>query len=454
MYTLSETEQHLHASLRDAILLLCQTGLKFNTELSVDGLLAVTVDKKHVFLMNIKDTLQAVEQCGSSYDLAYSCTDGSQEEFNVASISPSGGIKDHMLNGSIGEYARSVTSLRLPADRPSQCADDAIQLNTESLSKSVSASRRRQRKQRRTVRRILDAPCRVTPPSAVSMELPDHSDQVLGWTSNRNGDVPVYSDGECENGYCNSACKTHLLYDDGDHQATAPANSDEQTVACHGGQKSDEADSGLLLATEDQNLCESEMLIDLALPDDKLVTDSCHTSKQSHCEHRQYLDPSIFLVTTGTSSTTPLESSCRIDHIPVSVDIHNGKLPIVNKVEKGQCKMELPDNFLNGTGSQTECQDLTTGCCQSTNVKAENVEQASCSTELSPLGHNIQSSSDPQQQMAMMSQFGLSAVVANMQSHIALLPKSFPWSVRTIPSLSPTTSLPLAQSGTVSIVIQ
>ena len=55
---------------------------------------------------------------------------------------------------------------------------------------------------------------------------------------------------------------------------------------------------------------------------------------------------------------------------------------------------------------------------------------------------------DPQQQVAMMSQFGLSAVVANMQSHFALLPKPFPWSVRTFPSLS-SPSLPSAQCGMV-----
>ena len=444
MYVLSDAEQHVRASLRDAILLLCQTGLKFNTELSVDGLLAVTLDKKHVFLLNIKETLQAVEQCRASDDSDCPCTTDSQAASNFTSVSLSGDIDDHViLNGGERDYARSLTGLRLPAEMPSPHAGDAIQLDTESLCKSDRTSRRRQRKQRRTVRRILDPPCPAASPPPASLESSEQSARVSGWS----GDMPVYSDNERENGYCNSAGKTHLLYDDSDRLVTA--NLVEQNVAYHGDQTSDEADNSSLLVIEDPN-----RLIDPALPEENLISngnlisDSDPMSERSHCKKKQYLDHSTCPV--ATSSATSLGSLIQIQHIPRSVDNQNGEAPIVSEVEEDRCKMELSDNFSDGI--PTECQDLTAGRCQLANVKRETLEPALSSRELAPLGRNVQpSSSDPQQQMAVMSQFGLSAIVANMQSHFALMPKPFPWSVRTFPSLSSATSLPPAQCGMVGI---
>jgi len=454
MYLLSETEQHVRASLRDAILLLCQTGLKFNTELSVDGLLAVTLDKKHVFLLSIKETLQASERCSTNDDSPCLCTNGNQAVLNFSSVSPSEGSDEQiMLIGSEQECTRDVASLRSSTEMSSQCVGSALQLDSESLVKADQMPRRRQRKQRRTVRRFLDTPCPTASSSATSVELEllEQPDLVLRWTSRENGDMPVCSNGEHESGYCASACVTQLLSNESDHQATVvpSVDSNDQSFVNSGGQECDEADSSLRL--EDRKLCDNETPINPTLPEKELVADpDCERSLcQQRCMVQQYVDCNSCPVTT--SLTRSLESLCQTEHISGSVDNENGEAPILNDIKKDRCKMELSDNLSDST--QTECQDLTAGFHLSSDIKAEVHEPAASSTdisELESLGRNIRPSSDPQQQMAMMSQFGLSAV-ASMQSHFALLPKPFPWSVRTFPSLS-APSLPAVQCGMVGII--
>ena len=51
--------------LREAITMLCKTGLRFDTELSVEGLLGITLDRNEVFLVSIKDTVSVSETDGN-----------------------------------------------------------------------------------------------------------------------------------------------------------------------------------------------------------------------------------------------------------------------------------------------------------------------------------------------------------------------------------------------------
>jgi len=446
MYLLGETEQRVRTSLRDAILLLCQTGLKFNTELSIDGLLAVTLDKKDVFLLSIKETLQSTEPSDTIDDSACLCRSDDQAVLNFSSVSPSASFDDRVMLNVNGQEC-NVSNLTSPLETPNQFADDAVQLDTKLLPQSDQLPRRRQRKQRRTVRRLPDSPCPTTSPSAVSVELSDQPDHVLGWTGRENGDLTACSDGGGADLRCNNACKTASVVKVSDQLVATPLNetSAEQRSTNSDDQKHHEAIGSLRLDVpiQDDRQCESETLIDPVLSDKELVTDLDRTSKRSHCKRRHTVERYL------EHGTCPISnSSSESDYIPGSMDRENGEALIFNEVEKDGCKVELSNT------QYKECQDLPGHFPVSADVKTEIVEPALSSTDiasqLSLLGHNIQPSSDPQQQMAMMSQFGLSAVVARMQSHFALLPKPFPWSVRTLSSLSPP-SIPTEQCAMVGI---
>lgn len=455
MYLLSESEQHVRASLRDAILLLCQTGLKYNTELSVDGLLAVTLDKERVFLLSIKETLQANEPCSTNGDSGCLCSADNDAVLNFSSrclsaVTSAGSDDQSLSNGSESECTQNDTSFRLPTEMPTRCAEDATQLDDESLNKSDCLSRRRQRKQRRTVRRFVDTSCSTASPSVSSQ-----AERILGWPGSESNDTPVCN--ASEDGHCNSACKSpELLSDVSELQTSAPAavasaDSDHQALlnCCD---QDFNAVSSLRSPPEDQKQCESETLIDSTLPNKESLPVFDHVSKQNHRKRRRtvqrYLHSSNCPITS--SSAMSLESS-HAEHIPRWANNENGEAAITNEVENSRCKMEVLDNQPDVT--QTERTDLSASFHLSGNVKAEVIEPALAGTDiasqLASLDHTIQPSSDPQQEMALP-QFGLSAIVASMQSHFALMPKPFPWSIRTFPSLSPP-SLPAAQCGMVGI---
>jgi len=50
-------QEHMQAVLKDTILMLCQNGLHFQSEFSVEALVAVTVDQSKVLLVSIKETV-------------------------------------------------------------------------------------------------------------------------------------------------------------------------------------------------------------------------------------------------------------------------------------------------------------------------------------------------------------------------------------------------------------
>jgi len=459
MHLLSETEQHVRSTLRDAIVLLCQTGLKFNTELSVDGLLAVTLDKKHVFLLSIKETLQSAEPCVSNDDLACVGTDDNQV-LNFSSVSPSAGCNNQIIsNVSELECSNSVSGLRSLSEMPTQCAIDTVKQDIESLTKADQKCRRRQRKQQRTVRRYLDASCPTTSPCMVSVGLSDHH-QVVGWTGNENSDMQVYSESDGEGKCCSGTSRTALQSDEPNQKlidlaaATLAESSDQSFPTC-GDQECDDAVISLRLAAEDQKVCDSETAIEATQPSEELAVDFGCMSQRSHCKQRLsgYADHRTCLI--NTPSTTSVESLSQSEHIPALPNNEIDAVPILNEVQNDRFKMESLDHLPNSI--QSACQDTPANFHLSADVKSEIVDTASSGadivSQLASLRQDIQPSSDAQQQIAMMSQFGLSAVVASMQSHFAMLPKPFPWSVRTFPSLSPP-SLSPAQCGMVGIRTQ
>ena len=447
MLMLSETEKHVRNSLRDAVLLLCQTGLKFNTELSVDGLLAVTVDRQHVFLCSIKETLRANIPCTDD-ESACQYTNDNNELLNLSStclstVSASDSDNHNVSDDNEHEYAG------LPSELPSHCADSGTQLEVvESCSKSEQTCTRRRRKQQLTVCRYLDTPCLTTSPSAVLLSQPDH---VLGQMGNENSDMSVCSNDE------GAVCVKRELISDVDQSNAHPrayeipsADDDVIFSNCY-----DEECAGRLQnAAEDQQQDDGERLHNTIQLNKDTVTD--HVSKQSHNKQkhtiRHYLDSASFPIMS--SSTVSSQS----EHFSGQRNDENRGLPMLDEVENNRCKMELSDNLSDTV--QSECQDFSLHLPDDVKVmKAEIVEQPITSTDsvsqLTSLGHDNQpsSSSNRQQSVATMSQFDFSAVVANMQSQFGLLPKPIPWPVRTFPHVS-SPCLPSAQCDMVGIATE
>jgi len=52
-------QDDMHAVLKDTIVLLCQSGLRFQSQINVEALLAITVDQNEVLLVSIKETIHA-----------------------------------------------------------------------------------------------------------------------------------------------------------------------------------------------------------------------------------------------------------------------------------------------------------------------------------------------------------------------------------------------------------
>lgn len=55
---------NMQAVLRDTIVLLCQNGLRFQSQFNIEALLAITVDQNEVLLVSIKETVHANDTDG------------------------------------------------------------------------------------------------------------------------------------------------------------------------------------------------------------------------------------------------------------------------------------------------------------------------------------------------------------------------------------------------------
>ena len=58
MKLVHDTEERVRSGLKEAISLLCKTGLNFTSQLSIDGLLGITLDHDEVFLVSIKEVIK------------------------------------------------------------------------------------------------------------------------------------------------------------------------------------------------------------------------------------------------------------------------------------------------------------------------------------------------------------------------------------------------------------
>ena len=53
-----EEQEKVRALLREAVTVLCRNGLTYSAELTVEGLLGITLDNQDVFLVNINETIK------------------------------------------------------------------------------------------------------------------------------------------------------------------------------------------------------------------------------------------------------------------------------------------------------------------------------------------------------------------------------------------------------------
>lgn len=82
---MARADPRLTNSLQEAVLLLCKAGLKYDSTLSIDCLLAVTIDQKEVFIINIKESVTCSED-----DCSQCVNDSSQIESKNCQESPNG----------------------------------------------------------------------------------------------------------------------------------------------------------------------------------------------------------------------------------------------------------------------------------------------------------------------------------------------------------------------------
>lgn len=99
MLKMANAEPRLMNGLQEAVLLLCKAGLKFESTLSVDGLLAITVDQKDVFLVNIKQTI------GDSEDHTLEADNGDRNPIENAEISAGNSADDFGRKQSSNHFA-------------------------------------------------------------------------------------------------------------------------------------------------------------------------------------------------------------------------------------------------------------------------------------------------------------------------------------------------------------
>ena len=59
---LNEEQVKLRALLTEAITVLCKNGLSFRSEVSVEGLLGITLDNQHVFLIPLNETIKPEDE--------------------------------------------------------------------------------------------------------------------------------------------------------------------------------------------------------------------------------------------------------------------------------------------------------------------------------------------------------------------------------------------------------
>ena len=114
MATLKNEQRKLQTLLRDAVTLLCKSSLTYTREVSVEGLLGITVDNNDVFLVNLHEIIAMQPgDCGrTSHD--------SESGENITR--PSSCISCHSKQISTGSESSRKRSLEI-SDNSSQSSD-------------------------------------------------------------------------------------------------------------------------------------------------------------------------------------------------------------------------------------------------------------------------------------------------------------------------------------------
>jgi hypothetical protein len=125
----SDTEHHVRSGLQEAISLFCKAGFKFDVELSIDGLLAVTLDQKEVFLFNIKEIIRPDNVTAKNI----SCLADHENDDSCLALSPS--PSDTSACGCKSDSACDAnTNTTISGSRVDDNADhSAAETETESL---------------------------------------------------------------------------------------------------------------------------------------------------------------------------------------------------------------------------------------------------------------------------------------------------------------------------------
>ena len=78
-YDLKADQERVKNLLRETITMLCKNGLHFKSEFCIEGLIGVTLDHEEVFLVNLKESYQAIQTDKVALDNESICEDLSMQ---------------------------------------------------------------------------------------------------------------------------------------------------------------------------------------------------------------------------------------------------------------------------------------------------------------------------------------------------------------------------------------
>ncbi len=137
----TERQSRVETMLTDAVVSLCKNLLNYDSELSVEGLLGITVDRKEVLLVNINKMLANLkEQCDEPGDWKHQETLQMKKEKQCASQTSSVDHVDGEMEGSVNDLDASNANTSLaPIMKPERDEPvDALENNTNIYESSLS----------------------------------------------------------------------------------------------------------------------------------------------------------------------------------------------------------------------------------------------------------------------------------------------------------------------------
>jgi len=114
--TLTDDQQRLKALLTETVTLLCKNGLHFNSEVAIDGVIGITVDKSNVFLVCIRENVQQLKDTSSDRNLSGSVVRQSLQSDGMLfsapsteSINPASPVVVNQHHSSYAHYDSAAT---------------------------------------------------------------------------------------------------------------------------------------------------------------------------------------------------------------------------------------------------------------------------------------------------------------------------------------------------------